>query len=71
MSKIISNLKDKNYFRQLDAIILLGDRYETFILSLVALVFKIKIIHLCGGSETEGSIDNIFENLYLNVHILT
>jgi UDP-hydrolysing UDP-N-acetyl-D-glucosamine 2-epimerase len=72
MSKIILNLKDQDYFRKLDALVLLGDRYETFILSLVALVFKIKIIHLCGGSETEGSIDNIFrkfisECAYINL----
>ena len=40
-----------------DFLILLGDRYELFILAIAALMYKIPIIHLHGGEVTEGAID--------------
>ena len=43
-----------------DGAIILGDRYEMMLFSLCCLFYKIPIIHLSGGSNTEGSIDDIF-----------
>jgi GDP/UDP-N,N'-diacetylbacillosamine 2-epimerase (hydrolysing) len=40
-----------------DYIILLGDRYELFIMAITALICQIPIIHLHGGELTEGVID--------------
>jgi len=40
-----------------DFIVLLGDRYELFIMAIAALLYKIPIIHLHGGENTTGVID--------------
>jgi len=40
------------------ALILLGDRFETAAAALAATVLTIPIVHLYGGEETEGAIDN-------------
>jgi GDP/UDP-N,N'-diacetylbacillosamine 2-epimerase (hydrolysing) len=40
-----------------DLMILLGDRYELFIMSTAALMYQIPIVHLHGGERTEGVID--------------
>lgn len=44
----------KNRF---DAIVILGDRYEMLTVAMVALDFRIPIIHLYGGDTTEGAMD--------------
>jgi len=41
-----------------DAVLLLGDRFETFAFAQAATLLKIPLIHLHGGEETEGAIDN-------------
>jgi len=41
-----------------DALILLGDRYETAAAALAAAIARVPIVHLYGGDETEGAIDN-------------
>ena len=38
-------------------IVLLGDRYELFIMSISALLYQVPIIHLHGGENTTGVID--------------
>jgi UDP-N-acetylglucosamine 2-epimerase len=43
---------------KIDSAIILGDRYEMLAFSLVCFNNKIPIIHLCGGSDTFGSLDN-------------
>lgn len=40
-----------------DAIVILGDRYEMLTVAMVALNFRIPIIHLYGGDITEGAVD--------------
>lgn len=40
-----------------DALIVLGDRYETIAVCLVAMNERIPIIHIHGGETTEGAID--------------
>lgn len=41
-----------------DAVLLLGDRFETLAIAQVATLMKITLIHLHGGEETKGAIDN-------------
>ena len=48
-----------------DLIFLLGDRYETLGIAISAFYNFIKIAHISGGEETEGSMDNI------NRHLIT
>ena len=54
--------KSNNILRKtkFDGAVILGDRYETMLFSFCCLFYKIPIIHLSGGSNTEGSIDDIF-----------
>lgn len=42
----------------LDALLLVGDRYETLAAAMVATVQRIPLVHLHGGEETEGAFDN-------------
>jgi len=41
-----------------DIIILLGDRYETFVAASVAMISKIPIAHIHGGEITQGAYDD-------------
>ncbi len=43
-----------------DLLILLGDRYEIFSISVSAFIHKIPIVHLYGGESTLGVFDNFF-----------
>lgn len=46
------------FFREkFNAVILLGDRYETLAIAIAAGNTKTPIFHLCGGDTTEGAID--------------
>lgn len=40
-----------------DAVLLLGDRYETFAVAIAAGNSRTPIFHLCGGDTTEGALD--------------
>lgn len=61
-SKLINKLSN-NFIKSKPKIVLvLGDRYEIFIASFVATIFKIPIIHFCGGDITKGSYDDKFRN---------
>lgn len=40
-----------------DAVLLLGDRFETFASATAAMLMKIPIAHIHGGERTEGAID--------------
>ena len=40
----------------------MGDRYETFIASVAAVLSKVKIIHIHGGEITFGSKDDLFRH---------
>lgn len=45
-----------------DAIVLLGDRFETAGAALAATILRTRIVHLYGGEETEGAFDNSLRN---------
>lgn len=54
-----------------DAILCLGDRYEMYAAVSASVPFNIPVIHLSGGEETLGAIDNYFRHaltLIANVH---
>ncbi|OAT80401.1 UDP-N-acetyl-D-glucosamine 2-epimerase, UDP-hydrolysing [Desulfotomaculum copahuensis] len=40
-----------------DIVLLLGDRFELFIPLIAALIYRIPVVHLCGGETTEGALD--------------
>lgn len=54
-SEILSNLMP-------DAITLVGDRFETLAIAMVAYTFKIPIIHLHGGENTYGALDESYRH---------
>jgi len=45
-----------------DAVILLGDRYEVLAIGLAASLADIALVHIHGGEETEGALDNSFRH---------
>jgi UDP-hydrolysing UDP-N-acetyl-D-glucosamine 2-epimerase len=45
-----------------DFLILVGDRYETTAAALAAVICHVPIVHLHGGEETVGSLDNLFRH---------
>lgn len=45
-----------------DALVLLGDRYETAAAAMAAAVLGVPIVHLHGGEETQGAVDNLFRH---------
>lgn len=59
-SKILENA-DK-FIRQykINCGIIMGDRYEMLAISIALFNLNIPIFHLCGGSVTKGSLDNIY-----------
>ena len=61
-SKLINKLSKNFDKKKPNLILLLGDRYEIFVTSYIATLFKIPIVHFCGGDETLGSYDNNFRN---------
>ena len=45
-----------------DCLVLVGDRFETAAAALAATLQLVPIVHLHGGEETEGAIDNVLRN---------
>lgn len=41
-----------------DALLMVGDRFETAAVALAATVLSVPVVHLHGGEETEGAFDN-------------
>jgi UDP-hydrolysing UDP-N-acetyl-D-glucosamine 2-epimerase len=44
--------------QKIDALILVGDRFEVAAVAIAATVLRVPLIHLHGGEETEGAFDN-------------
>ncbi len=59
---LISDLSNYLAIKSPDALILLGDRYETFIAAVAGVISKIKIIHIHGGELTFGSRDDLYRH---------
>ena len=45
-----------------DLVVILGDRYEAFIMAAAATVYRVPIAHLHGGETTQGAIDEAFRH---------
>ncbi len=45
-----------------EALLLLGDRFETASAAIAATLARVPIVHLHGGEETEGAFDNAFRH---------
>ena len=58
LKKLSKKFKKEKYKN----LIILGDRFEIFIAAYVATIYKVPIIHLSGGDETQASYDNQFRN---------
>lgn len=58
MGKELIALSDCFEQAGLDMLFLLGDRYETLIAAIAALMFRVPIAHLHGGEITEGAVDD-------------
>ena len=58
---LISDLSNYLASKRPDALILLGDRYETFIAAVAGVISKIKIIHI-HGELTFGSRDDLYRH---------
>jgi UDP-N-acetylglucosamine 2-epimerase (non-hydrolysing) len=48
--------------QRLDALLLVGDRYETLAAAMTATLARVPVVHLHGGEETEGAFDNSFRH---------
>jgi UDP-hydrolysing UDP-N-acetyl-D-glucosamine 2-epimerase len=48
--------------QQPDALLLVGDRYETAAAALAATIERVPLVHLHGGEETLGAIDNVLRH---------
>ncbi len=59
---LISDLSKYLAIKKPEALILLGDRYETFIAAVAGVISKIKIIHIHGGELTFGSRDDLYRH---------
>jgi GDP/UDP-N,N'-diacetylbacillosamine 2-epimerase (hydrolysing) len=51
-------------------IVLLGDRYETFVAAAAANIFRIPIVHLHGGEITAGAFDEAFRHSITKMSLL-
>lgn len=57
MADALTNFTKLFLEKKYDAILLLGDRYETFAIAIAAGNTRTPIFHLCGGDTTEGALD--------------
>ena len=62
MSKLMADLGSYLKKKLPDVLILVGDRYETFIAAVAAVILKIKIVHIHGGEITSGSRDDLYRH---------
>ena len=62
MSLLMNQITDLFKSKLPDSIIVLGDRYEMFAITIVAHFYNIPIIHLHGGELTFGSLDDAFRH---------
>lgn len=53
-----------------DAVILLGDRYETLAIAIAAGNTRTPVFHLCGGDTTEGAMDEWIRHAITKISIL-
>lgn len=69
-SKILSSLQKIIVSFKPDAIVLLGDRWESMIASVCAVQNEIPIAHIHGGEKTIGSIDDVYRHCISKMSLL-
>lgn len=62
MSECLKNMTEKLNLFKPDILIILGDRYESFMACQAALISKIPVAHIHGGEITEGAMDESFRH---------
>jgi len=73
-SVLLKKLSKKFKKEKYNNLIILGDRFEIFIAAYVATLYKVPIIHLSGGDETQASYDNQFRHAITklsHIHFVT
>lgn len=74
VSETMSNaiVKFTEYFadNKCDAVMLLGDRYETLAIAIAAINNKVPVIHLYGGEATLGALDELYRNAITKLSFL-
>ena len=61
-SNLIADLSKYLIEKKPEALILLGDRFETFVAAVAGVISKTKIIHIHGGELTFGSRDDLYRH---------
>jgi GDP/UDP-N,N'-diacetylbacillosamine 2-epimerase (hydrolysing) len=61
-SVLLNKLSKKFKKEKYNNLIILGDRFEIFIAAYVATLYKVPIVHLSGGDETQAAYDNQFRH---------
>lgn len=61
-AKIIIEVSNLLSRRRPDLLIVLGDKYETLIITYCAFIHRIPIVHIHGGEKTTGSLDDTFRH---------
>ena len=61
-SNLISVFSKYLIIKQPDVLIILGDRFESFIASVAGVISKVKIVHIHGGELTFGSRDDLYRH---------
>ena len=61
-SNLIADLSKYFIEKKPEALILLGDRFETFVAAVAGVISKTKIIHIHGGELTFGSRDDLYRH---------
>ena len=62
MSECLKNMTEKLNLHKPNILIILGDRYESFMACQAALISKIPVAHIHGGEVTEGAMDESFRH---------
>ena len=70
MAKAMCGFADYFENNRSDALIVLGDRYETLAVCLAAMNERIPIIHLYGGDKTEGAVDEAIRHAITKISLL-
>ena len=58
MSKLMKKFAKEMNKDKPDLIVVLGDRYEIFVVAICAMILKVPIAHIHGGEITEGAFDD-------------
>jgi len=70
MSREMIGMADVFAEERPDMLVLLGDRYETYVAAITAMMFEIPITHIHGGELTEGAVDDSIRHAITKMSML-